>query len=151
MFDKPAHITSPFWYCRECRIVLNGPHQEAAKHFDEPDCWGHWLWEFRFEADRLFPYRPTGVELHTSDVGGYYRSDPPIHSPAEVYERVARKTINEALHATIPSRCTCSQDPEAWKRCPIRAHDHTLWTKHGWNCPVSCTHPDALAAQHRSS
>lgn len=99
MFDKPEKVTSPFWYCRECRLVVNGTHREAAKHFDEPDCWGHWLWEFRFQADRFFPYRPTGVEIHTSDAGGYYRSDPPINTPAQVYERIAREVINESMRS----------------------------------------------------
>ena len=44
------------------------------------------------------------------------------------------------------SRCRCHEAPEAWRYCPLSDHDHSKWTRHGWNCPASCNHPDAVAA-----
>lgn len=98
MFDKPEGVTSPFYYCGECDLVLNGPVREAAAHFEEPERWGHWLWELRFTADARFPYHATGSEAHTSDQGGfYYSQDAPTHTPAGVYEHLARGLVNRAL------------------------------------------------------
>lgn len=46
------------------------------------------------------------------------------------------------------TRCRCHEGPEAWRWCPLPQHDHTKWTEHGWNCPASCSHPDAAEAHH---
>lgn len=88
----------PFWACDDCGAIFRGAPMAAARHFSENnhEYDGHWLWEFVFPDGRM-PYVPTGREIHTSDAGGFYLADPPIYTPAEVWERFARRVINDSL------------------------------------------------------
>lgn len=87
-----------FWFCTECpTVVVTTDHREAAKHFDVVEQWDHWLWEFTF-PDGGWPYAPTGREIHTSEGGGYYISQPDSpHSPESVLKDLARKFVNRTL------------------------------------------------------
>lgn len=87
-----------FWFCAECpTIVVTRAPKIAAQHFDVPDQWTHWLWEFTFPSGD-YPYAPTGREIHTSDGGGYYLSRPDSpHTPQDVWLDLARKFINTTV------------------------------------------------------
>lgn len=99
MFEPPEGVTDPFWVCQDCGIALPGPHEEAAKHFDEDwEKWSHWLYEFAFTNGR-YPHHPTGWEMHTSDGGGYYRTH---HDVKEVYKRFTQMLVNEIIRPPAP-------------------------------------------------
>lgn len=95
----PAVSERMFWICVECDFVVEGDEDVAHRHHFDSGCWTHWLYEFSM-ANSIWPYLPTGREIHASDCFDMYYLNPD-HSLNSVFEAFARRRINNQLRMAI--------------------------------------------------
>lgn len=82
------------WICIDCNFAQAGTHEDAYKaHYTSGETWRHWVYEFIFING--FHYEPTGREIHTSDLGGYYLNR--TFSQIEVYRLFALRRTDPVL------------------------------------------------------
>lgn len=81
------------WVCSDCDFAVFGDKEDAHVHHHTPGCFGHWMYEVAANEHGMF-HDPTGQNIHTSDMGGFYRDEQPVGTRESVEEIFFKMEMN---------------------------------------------------------